>query len=176
MKKALIAASLFTLSGSAFAIDGTIQFTGSFTDSPCVVTIDGTATNSGTTANVALGTWNIANFKTVKATTDLKPIVINLSSCPNMGKANIQFNGTADSNNSNLFATLTGPDAATNVGIGLYRTANNNDFISPNKRDLSIPLTSNTGQYTIYASYMTTGTTVTQGAANADVTMDISYE
>lgn len=176
MKKALIAASLFALSGSAFAIDGTIKFIGSFTDAPCVVNIGGTTTNAGTSVNVALDTWNIANFKKVGETTDLKPIIIELSGCPNMQKANIQFNGTADSKNPDLFATLTGPDTATNVGIGLYRTASNNDFISPNKRDLSIPLSSNAGRYTVYASYMTTGTAVTQGAANADVTMDISYE
>ncbi|WP_158069125.1 fimbrial protein [Serratia oryzae] len=177
MKKTLIAASLFALAGSAFAADGTIQFTGAFTDAPCEININGSTTNTTNSVSVALDTWNAANFKdNVGATTDLKPITISLSGCPNMTKANIQFNGATDAVNPTLFATQTGADTATNVGIALYSSANSADVITPNTRSLSIPLTAQTGQYTIYASYMTTGATVGQGAANADVTMDISYE
>ncbi|WP_422528271.1 fimbrial protein [Serratia fonticola] len=177
MKKTLIAASLFALTGSAFAVDGTIQFTGAFTDAPCEINIDGTTTNATSSVNVALDTWNAANFKdNVGATTDLKPITISLSGCPDMTKANIKFNGATDAINPSLFATQTGANTATNVGIALYSSANNADIITPNSRSLSIPLTAQSGQYTFYASYMTTGATVGQGAANADVTMDISYE
>lgn len=177
MKKTLIAASLFALSGSAFAVDGTIQFTGAFTDAPCEINIDGGTTNATSSVNVALDTWNAASFKdNVGATTDLKPITISLSGCPDMTKANIQFNGATNAINPKLFATQTGDNTATNVGIALYSSANIADIITPNSRSLSIPLTAQSGTYTVYASYMTTGATVGKGAANADVTMDISYE
>lgn len=177
MKKTLIAATLFALTGSAFAVDGTIQFSGAFTDAPCEINIDGATTNATSSVSVALDSWNAANFKdNVGATTDLKPITISLSGCPDMTKAKIQFNGATDAVNPNLFATQTGANTATNVGIALYSSANSADIISPNNRSLSIPLTAQSGQYTFYASYMTTGATVGQGAANADVTMDISYE
>jgi len=109
-------------------------------------------------------------------TTDLKPISINLTGCPNITKANIQFNGATNATNPTLFATQTGANTATNVGIALYSTANTSNIITPNSRGLSVPLTAQAGQYTFYASYMTTGAVVGQGAANADVTMDISYE
>lgn len=93
-----------------------------------------------------------------------------------MTKAHIQFNGATNAINPNLFATQTGANTATNVGIALYSSTSNADIITPNSRSLSIPLTAESGQYTVYASYMTTDATVGQGAANADVTMDIAYE
>ncbi|AJJ10599.1 fimbrial family protein [Yersinia rohdei] len=177
MNKTLIAASLFALTNSVFAADGTIQFTGAFTDTPCEIKIAGTTTSATSSVKVSLDTWTAANFKdNVGATTDLKPITINLSGCPKMTKANIQFNGASDAKNPSLFATQTGADTATNVGIALYSSTNNADIITPNSRSLSIPLSEQSGQYTVYASYMTTDAIVGQGAANADVTMDIAYE
>ncbi|MBL5902950.1 fimbrial protein [Serratia fonticola] len=114
MKKTLISVSLLALTGSAFAIDGTIEFTGAFTDAPCETNINGA--NAASSVSVTLDTWNAANFKdNVGATTDLKPITVNLSGCPNITKANIQFNGTTDAINPTLFATQTGVDIATNV-------------------------------------------------------------
>lgn len=178
MKKTLIAASLFALTSSAFAVDGTLHFTGAFTDSPCEVNINGT-TASGGSINVGLDTWSKANYQNnVGATTDLKPITISLSSCPSMTKANIKFSGAVDGTNPNLFAIETGgADQASNVGIGLYSNTNTANTITPNDfNGLSIPLTASAGEQVIYASYMTTGATVVEGKANADVTIDISYE
>ncbi|UNK24182.1 fimbrial protein [Yersinia intermedia] len=177
MNKGLIAISLLALSSSAFAIDGTIQFTGAFTDSPCEININGSTTTGSSSASVVLDTWNVTNYKSnVGATTDLKPITISLSGCPAKTQANIQFNGTVNTTNPKLFAIQTGADAASNVGIALYSSSNTADIITPNTRDLSIPLTAQDGEKIIYASYMTTGADVGQGEANADVTIDISYE
>ncbi|XKD93424.1 fimbrial protein [Morganella morganii] len=174
MKKILIASSLFALTSSAFAVDGTLHFTGAFTDAPCEVNING-ATATGT-INVALDSWSIANYQTSGVTTDLKPITISLSGCPDMTSANIQFNGTANGTNPDLFAIETGAGTATNVGIALYSSTNTADIITPNKfSGLVIPLTSQAGEHTVYASYMTTGS-ATEGAANANVTIDISYQ
>lgn len=177
MKKTLIAASLFALTSSAFAIDGTIHFTGAFTDSPCEININGSTATSGTSVNVALDTWSTANYQNnIGATTDLKPIVISLSNCPNMSQANIRLSGNVDTNNPDLFAIESGVDTASGVGIGLYSSTSSADTITPNSRGLSVPLTSQAGEVTIYSSYMTTENIVTEGAANSDVTIDISYE
>ncbi|AHM75051.1 fimbrial protein [Yersinia hibernica] len=177
MNKGFIAISLLALSSSAFAIDGTIQFSGAFTDSPCEINVNGSTTTGSSSASVILDTWNVANYKgNVGATTDLKPITISLSGCPSKTQANIQFNGTVNATNPELFAIQTGAGAASNVGIALYSSSNTADIITPNTRDLAIPLTTQAGEKTIYASYMTTGSDVGQGEANADVTIDISYE
>ncbi|MGO2346271.1 MAG: fimbrial protein, partial [Providencia sp.] len=138
---------------------------------------NGTSTSGS--INVNLDTWSKANYQNnVGATTDLKPITITLSACPDMAKANIKFSGAVDGVNPDLFAIETGAaDQASNVGIGLYSTANSANTITPNDfNGLSIPLTASAGEQVIYASYMTTGATVTEGKANADVTIDISYE
>jgi len=177
MKKTIIAVSLLALTNAAFAIDGTIHFSGAFTDSPCEVNINGSETNGNNSINVNLDTWGTANYQNnVGATTDLKPITISLSNCPNMTQANIRFNGTVDATNPELFAIETGEETASNVGIGIYKSSNTSDIITPNDRAVSIPLTAQTGDYTFYASYMTTGSSVGEGAANSDVTLDISYE
>ncbi|HBE9180245.1 hypothetical protein FCH33_16650 [Serratia fonticola] len=177
MKRTLFVASLLALSSSAFAIDGTIQFNGAFTESPCKIDVNGATTNGTSTASVALDIWSVANFKdNVGATTDLKPITISLSGCPAKTVANIQFNGAVDATNPKLFAIQTGDENATNVGIALYGSSNTADIIEPNTRSLSIPLIESAGEQQIYASYMTTGANVGKGNANADVTVDIAYE
>ncbi|WP_419236846.1 fimbrial protein [Serratia fonticola] len=177
MKKSFFVASLLTLSTSAFAIDGTIQFTGAFTDSPCKININGANTNGTSTAGVSLDTWNVANFTgNVGTTTDLKAITISLSNCPSKALANIQFNGAVDAKNPSLFAIQSGASSATDVGIALYSSSNTADIIAPNTRSISIPLTESAGEQQIYASYMTTGANVGKGNANADVTIDIAYE
>lgn len=174
MKRTLIATSLLALTSFAFAVDGTIHFTGAFTESPCVVNINGASATG--TINVTLDTWATTNYQIAGATTDLKPITITLSSCPNMTTANVQFKGIVDGINPDLFAIETGANAATNVGIALYSSVNTANIITPNKFDgLAIPLTGQEGNKTVYASYMATGST-TAGAANADMTIDISYE
>ncbi|MDD9338601.1 MAG: fimbrial protein [Providencia heimbachae] len=177
VKKIALLAILSASAGSALAIDGTIQFRGAFTETPCVIDINGSNTNNTAAVSVPLGTWATENFaNNVGTTTDLKPITFTLSSCPDMTKANIRFGGQADPTNSKLFAIQSGVDTASNVGIGLYKTSSTADFIEPNTQSLTVPLTSSSGDVTVYASYMTTGTTVGGGAANADVTIDISYE
>lgn len=177
MKKKYLVIPLLLLSTSAFAVDGTIQFTGAFTDSPCEININGSSTNGSSSTSVMMDTWNAANYKdNVGATTDLKPIKISLTGCPSKTQANIQFSGTADAINPKLFAIESGANSASNVGVALYSSSNPTDILTPNTRNLSIPLTAQNGEKTIYASYMTTGTDVGQGEANAAVTIDISYE
>ncbi len=176
VKKIALVAALSALTSSALAIDGTIQFKGAFTASPCEFNVNGSAGN-GNTITVPLGTWATANFiNNVGATTDLKPITFNLSNCPDMKQANIRFNGQADSLNPGLFAIQSGTDMASNVGIGMYKTNNTADLITPNSQSLTVPLTAKAGEVTVYANYMTTSNDVKEGNANADVTIDISYE
>ncbi len=174
-KKTLLVISLFAATGSAFAADGTLNFTGSFTDSPCQVNINGSNASGAGSVSVPLATWSKDNFKSAGLTTDLKPIVISLSACPEMTEATIQFVGNVNQSNPNLFAVNPGVASAENVGIALYKDSNTANVITPNSRDLTIPLTSQAGEYTLYASYMTTGA-AGNGEANADVTLDISYQ
>lgn len=169
LKKILFPACIMMITSSAFAFDGSLNFRGSFTDSPCDVTINGQQNST-----IDMGIWSTANYATAGQMTDYVPIEITLSNCPIATKANFLFSGDVVTNNTDYFS-VEEQDLSEVVGIGLYTEQNTGSLIKPNARDFSVDLVN--GQVsttTIYAAYNTFGETV-PGDANANVTFDISY-
>ena len=177
-KKIILSTSLAIASFSALAAtggsDGTIDFIGGFTTTPCKVDING-GSNSPT---IDLGWWSTANFTATDLDTDFIPVTISLTDCPaeitnQSNTANITFKGDTVNGKSNYFK-VSNTDLEDTVGVGLYKSQNSSSIITPNTRDLSIQLTGNSGQEVIFAAYRTFAETK-GGDANSSVTFDISY-
>lgn len=176
LNKGLLVTSTITLSLLSAAANadlstgketGTIQFRGQFVDTTCTIETNNEGTNIGT---VQLGTWLTSNFATAGETTAPTKFVIALNGCPDIiKKAKVTFSGPADSSNSSLFKTTADVGAA----IGITHD-DGFAYIAPDAPAGEIDISGKTGEKTYYARYVTTGET-SAGAANADVTVTISY-
>ncbi|QIC15102.1 type 1 fimbrial protein [Providencia vermicola] len=169
-----ITMSLFVGAANADVTDGketgTIHFKGQFVDSTCSIETNNENSNEGT---VQLGTWLVSNLQNANETTTPTKFVIALNGCPDViKKAKITFSGTANATNPSLYKTTT------DVGAGIGITHNESDaaYITPGEPAGEIELTgaSNSGEKAYYARYVTTEA-AKAGAANADVTVTISY-
>lgn len=154
---------------------GTIHFTGEIIEPSCVIVGD-----TGTTYNIPLGTYPTSYFNTVGKETDPVPVVISLKNCP------VKSNGLA-----NVQLTFTGPTAgapdklavstATGVSIVLSNTGQDQELIKFDKTpgQVFVPLTTSTTDTltaSLDARYKSIAATVTAGAANADLTINILYQ
>ncbi|EMN5660691.1 fimbrial protein [Providencia rettgeri] len=177
LKKSVLMTSIIivSLSGMAHAaVDsgnarGTINFKGQFIDTTCTIEVNNTNKNEGT---VQLGTWMTNTFDKIGELTEAVPLTIGLSGCPaTLTRARVTFGGTAHVDDNKLYAV----SEATGVGIGISGDVNGTNFYTPDTEADGIDLTSNGGEKTYYARYVTTANEVTAGKANADVTVTIQY-
>ncbi|MBO2675583.1 fimbrial protein [Shewanella algae] len=155
---------------TAFAADGTINFTGEITSAAC--TVDAASANQ----NVALGTVNSSVFSGVGVVAAPTKFDITLTNCDAaVTSVNVSFDGPADSNNSQLLA-LDGASTAAGVGIALYED-DATTLIPLATKSKSHSL--NTGADTTIsyvAKYMATASSVTAGSANASTNFTVSYQ
>ena len=184
-----IAVSLIALSaGSAWATDGTIEFTGEILTSTCEF-------SNGDVINVELGHYAAAQFKSVGDRSPAIPVDIPLKNCPTTPWEHVD--GTTDNSfqlwlETRTGSTVTAPDhdalvavsgldtAATGVGIRIDR-ASDGQQMSLNK--LTTPKVSFTpeadGTTTVglQAYYVSTvdSSLITPGEANANVDVTIDY-
>ncbi|WET42765.1 fimbrial protein [Citrobacter enshiensis] len=137
--------------------------------------------DTGTTYNVACGTFPTSYFATVGKETDPVPLTISLKNCPvtSDGLANVQltFTGTTIAGSTDKLAV----SAAGGVGIVLSETGHDETLIAFDKSpgQVFIPLTasaSDTLTTHIDARYKSVAATVTAGEANADLTINILYQ
>lgn len=142
-----------------------INFTGTISAPTC----------SLQTSNITIPIGNVDRsiFTSVGSTSPWSPNVALVSAGCNTSLVSMTFRGTADAQNANLFAVTGG---AAGVGIQLAKTGGA-QFAIPN--DTSHPVTfapAAAGQgYSFAARYMQTTATVTPGAANATITVLITY-
>lgn len=156
------------------ATGGTIHFKGDLVAAPCSVSTE------SSDLSVQLGEYTTHHFNASGIEGTKKPFQIKLEDCDTSTytTAAVQFQGRADSTNSDLLAVdsgLSGDQAmtATNVGIKILDSASktvkpNGDFSTPQKL---------TGEETILyfaAQYVSTGV-ATAGNANADATFIMQY-
>lgn len=106
---AVIAMTLVT-AGSAYAADGTVEFTGKITETACTITQKDVKVDFGTVSKTA--------FTKVGDVAGAKGFEIAVSACPET-TATVRFDADSDSVNSNLFA-LGGASTATGVAIALF--------------------------------------------------------
>lgn len=169
--KLAMAASALLLTSGAYAVDGTINFTGSIVESTCSAAVTGT---SGSTVN--LGNVSSTGFNAAGDVSGAQPFTIALTGCPTTGtNANksmaIQFAGTPDQAKTSLLAVTGG---ATGVGIGIF---NQEDDSQINLFSNSTAQAADNGNATFkfVAKYVSTANVVTAGQANADATFSIVY-
>ncbi|MFP2514402.1 fimbrial protein [Buttiauxella agrestis] len=175
MNKNLIAvafAAVAAVSASnAFAISGTVNFTGEILDAAC--TVDVASQNQ----TVALGAYNKSEFTTSGDVTAAKRFSIVLKDCPaTVTAAHVRFDGTPEASNPDLLAidsTVAG--AATGVAINLMSA----DMVqlplhgeNPYRYNLS---SSADNTLNFYAQYKSTVNTVTAGPANSVANFSVIY-
>lgn len=171
MKKTILSACCLLVAGHALASDGTIHFTGSIVDQTC--TVDSGSQN----LNVDLGSvaQTALNGAAGMKATPTK-FTLSLSDCPDtVAAANVKFDGTSDGVNQNLLALDSGSGIATGVGIEIA-----------DKNGTAIPLHTASSDYTLtstgtnnldfVARYVSTGTAVTSGTAEATSQFTINYK
>ncbi|EPQ0970791.1 fimbrial protein [Citrobacter farmeri] len=155
---------------------GTIHFTGQIIEPSCVIVGD-----EGTTYNVPLGTYPTSYFKAVGTETDAAPVTISLKDCPvkSDGLAAIQltFSGTTIAGSTDKLAV----SEAGGVGIVLSEAGHDETLIkfdaSSNQVFIPLPTTAvDVISTSLDARYKSTASTVTAGAANADLTINILYK
>lgn len=172
MKKLSLFVSVVTsalISSAAFAADGTINFTGSVTDTAC--TVDTASANQ----TVNLGTVAASSFTAAGSTAAAARFSINLTNCPAAAKtASVRFDGLTASGNSSILSLNTG-QTAKNLGVGLYQQ-DSSALIPIGSSTPSVTLTTTgTNTLTFIAKYYAISTPVGVGTANATAAFTVTY-
>jgi major type 1 subunit fimbrin (pilin) len=171
MKKIFVLSAVITISSLstvANASDGTINVTGTISDSTCTIN------TSSVSIPVDFGTVSSKAFTGVGSTAGIEPIKINFDSCPaSITSAAVSFDGTSDAVNSDLFA-LTSASPATGVAVGLYE-ADGTTEIPYGSTSKSAPLTTAGGTLSYFAKYVQTATPVAAGSADTVINFTVKY-
>ena len=166
----LTALSLATLisSSAAVAADGTINFTGSVTDAPCVIA------PASLDQSVALGQVKTSDFSATGDSSETKPFYINLERCAITTKQNasVTFNGVQSQADPSLLA-LNSANAASNLAIEIIDSEGAQlpmGVASP----VSL-LNEDNSTLSFGARYKSTTDTVEAGNAAANTTFTLTY-
>jgi major type 1 subunit fimbrin (pilin) len=181
MKHTLLAAALATTAAfsfsSAFAADGTVNFTGSVTDTACVVDMGGS-----TALSVPMGNISKTSFGASGSLAGATKFTLKLKSCPNATTATIKFDGIAAGGDDKILALTGGSGAAAGLGIQISDKNGKVLPLSVNsasydlaKGDATVPANDVTNDLNFTARYISTSATVTSGSANATATFSINY-
>ena len=165
-----LALSLAAFSQCSMAKDGTINFTGSIVESPCVVSRDTQY------QDVNLGEVQSSTFVQAKDTSAFKDLNIDLEECntTTLKNANVTFRGTSDDIDTDLLAV--GGEAGAAKGVGIEITDQSGAIVSMNKASSDMSLVN--GQNILYfkARYKATKVPVVSGHANAQADFQIAYK
>ncbi|MDX7990263.1 fimbrial protein [Xenorhabdus littoralis] len=153
-----------SMAASAFAHDGTINFTGRV--------VSGTCSAGSSASEVKLEDVVVASLSSKGKTAGDKPFEINLINCGLIGAktVKVKFDGlSAD----NLLEVASSKDNAKNVGIGIYNSADDSRIT---QRDFSksINVSSDTGKLKFKAKYVSKGVATT-GIVKASTTFTLYY-
>ncbi|NTX79281.1 type 1 fimbrial protein [Serratia proteamaculans] len=181
MKHTLLAAALATTAAfsfsSAFAADGTVNFTGSVTDTACVVDMGGSNALS-----VPMGKISKTSFGASGSLAGATKFTLKLKTCPTATTATVKFDGIAAGGDDKILALTGGAGAATGLGIQISDKSGNVLPLATNsvsytlaKGDASVPANDVTNDLDFTARYISTAATVSAGSANATATFSINY-
>lgn len=173
MKKlSIIAAAIIagSLSASALAFDGQIQFRGKITGESCTVT-----NNPTNPLVVTLGEVAVSAFGGAKgAYSSISPFKISLTSCPASAKtAKVKFESATHPDD----VTLLAPDAVAGVatGVGVLIADANNGIVRPLTASAAYTLATGTNDLEFTARYKSTSATVTAGPADISTSFTLIY-
>ncbi|AYO38637.1 fimbrial protein [Serratia sp. P2ACOL2] len=172
----LLATTAFFSASAAFAADGTVNFTGSITETACIVD------TPSATLSVPLGKISAKSFAGAGTTAPATKFTLVVKSCPEATTASVNFDGTSVSGDNNVLALTTGAGVATGVGVQISDKAGN-----------PVPLRGLSGSYDLKkgdpaggagdvtnaleftARYIATAVKVGAGTANASTNFTIVY-
>lgn len=162
-------ASLSVCAANAFAADGTINFTGTITDTACTVT-----NNATKPLTVTLGTVSSKGFTTAGVTAAPTAFDIGLTDCPDtMKNASVKFGGDSANSDNSILKLTPGTGVATGVGIQIV---DNTGKVVPLYTSSSLtPLTAGTNNLQFIARYISLADTVTGGKADSTAQFTIVY-
>ncbi|NDK97545.1 fimbrial protein [Photorhabdus bodei] len=167
MKKNFILASLVTVlaifsSFSAFSYDGTIKFRGTILENGCTI-------SGGKDQEVNFGKISKIAFGNVPGTVAItKDFSIELTSCPKDSNIDIEFSGTKDTHDPNLYSTKVS-------GAGVLLTKANGDKINANTKISGYKITGGSTSIPLIAKLQSTHATVGHGTINSDVNFTLIY-
>lgn len=132
--------------------------------------------NASEHQTVDLGNVIIGAFKNTGDVSNPKAFHIKLAECSsNIGGGSITFQGTADTNNSDLLKLTSGTGAATGVGVQILDGASRTP-IALGQATATHPLTEGDNELVYLLRYKSTLVPVTPGTANAVMYFDLSYQ
>lgn len=154
---------------TAYAADGTINFTGTITDAACTIT-PGSANQT-----VSMGTVSSTALANVGDTAAPSAFNIVLTNCPvTATQAVVKFDGPTDADNSSLIALTTAAGKATGVAIGVYE-ADAATLIPVGSPSASKTLSTTADTtFNFFAKYVATNAVVA-GSANAVSDFTVIY-
>lgn len=166
-----MATGLTLTASSAWAAEGTVNFTGEIIDEACTVDI-----GTDNTMTVELGHVAKSSFKAVGDESPETKFTLKLKTCPeSVTSAKVKFDGVNDATNSSLLALTDETGAAKGIAVTL-RTADKAglglDAVNDYSYDLSATAENN---LEFYAAYRATSATVVAGKANAVATFTVDY-
>lgn len=181
MKKNLLAAALATTAAfsfsSAFATDGTVNFTGSVTDTACVVDMGGSNVLA-----VQMGKISKNSFPVAGSVAAATKFTLQLKSCPTATTATVKFDGIAAGGDNKILALTSGTDSATGLGIqisdksGAVLPLYANSVSYPlAKGDAVVSTNDITNDLVFTARYISTAASVVAGTADSTVSFSINY-
>lgn len=172
----LLATTAFLSTASAFAADGTVNFTGSITDTACVVD------TASATLSVPLGKISTKSFAGAGTVAPATKFTLVVKSCPAATTASVNFDGTPVSGDNNVLALTTGTGVATGVGVQISDKDGNpvplrglSGSYDLKKGDPADTTKDVTNALDFTARYIATAATVGAGTANASTNFTIVY-
>lgn len=173
MKHNIIACALAcaTVFSSAWAADGTVNFTGEILDEACKVNI-----GANNTMAVDLGKVSKGAFSGKDSEASVTKFTIKLKDCPAaVTSAKVKFDGKPDGVDTSLLAIAPVTGAATGVAIKLM-TADKAALGLHQVNDYAYTLKSREeNKLDFYAGYKATAATVTAGPANSVANFTVNY-
>jgi len=161
------------VSQGAMAADGNINFTGQIVDTPCSVS------PASASLTVPLGSVSNASLAGAagKKSTPAK-FTLNLVSCGASAKtATVTFSGTADATVTDaLKLSNSGTTTASATGVAVEIDDSTGTKIALNKASSAYVLGAGDNALQFQAVYVSTGTAVTSGPANATAQFTVAYQ
>lgn len=169
--KLFMASCCALISSSALAVDGTIDITGTVTDSSCTIALDGGAA-SGSVVLPTVSATSLASEGTVAGAT---PFTFNLSGCPTTGATRAFFESTNVDQSTGFLANNSATPAG-NVQVQVadvngaaidLRDQTNNPFVSFDA--------SGNANLTYNAQYVAVGGGATAGEVETQLVYTLEY-
>lgn len=168
----MLLTALLTFGSSALADDPyNLQITGTILSKTCELS------SASKNQTVQMGNVFSDRITRTHASPRYEPFTIELEKCGSLAShISVTFSGAANAQNPALLAIPAGADNAQGVAVELYDRDKNP--LALNTPGDATPLTANQPTVTLafYARYVTDGTTVRAGAANATAIFVLNYE